>query len=374
MRFKTFIVAMLAQAFSLSYAADQQSCSSYVGQSIKPLSFNQASAPFTKMSPKGEFEATAQYEARLNSTLQALPSPMVISKEIREGDFLKYDADQSALIVLKFVFDNTNFDVRPVFYHSKVEDFSPKAGSHNLALVVAQTDKPAGSYIASNAFGKTLRVTKIQRSVSIIFDQPRRSFMDSLFLGKKSGEIGSIPMSPEAAKAFKANYKVALVVQPKKPYIAKAKFLEFEPTIEVPEEVRTEATVLIADIFCGLVMNGKGDVVAAYETSTANKSTPENMPSQTISNFPSGAYISRITARILPNIVFADEIIGNPTAAVEVRTAPEGTIISRKLVKSSGDKSWDDAVLKAIDKTEILPRDVDGRIPNSLVLSFRPKD
>jgi colicin import membrane protein len=44
------------------------------------------------------------------------------------------------------------------------------------------------------------------------------------------------------------------------------------------------------------------------------------------------------------------------------------------LTQSSGVKSWDDAVLNAIDKTEVLPRDTDGRVPTSLVISFRPKD
>jgi colicin import membrane protein len=31
-------------------------------------------------------------------------------------------------------------------------------------------------------------------------------------------------------------------------------------------------------------------------------------------------------------------------------------------------------VLKAIDKTERLPRDTDGRVQPSLVIGFRPKD
>ncbi|WP_114972407.1 cell envelope integrity protein TolA [Rhodoferax ferrireducens] len=89
---------------------------------------------------------------------------------------------------------------------------------------------------------------------------------------------------------------------------------------------------------------------------------------------PSASYAGRIRASIKPNIVFVDEVVGNPMAEVEVKTAPDGTIISRKLLKPSADKSWDDAVLRAIDKTEKLPRDVDGRVPNSLVISFRPKD
>lgn len=90
---------------------------------------------------------------------------------------------------------------------------------------------------------------------------------------------------------------------------------------------------------------------------------------------PSTGYAGRIRARIRPNIVFSDDVAGNPTAEVEVRAAPDGTIVSRRLIKSSGLKAWDEAALKAIDKTEVLPRDVDGRVPQQpLVISFRPKD
>ena len=89
---------------------------------------------------------------------------------------------------------------------------------------------------------------------------------------------------------------------------------------------------------------------------------------------PSSSYAGRIRARIKPNIVFPDELASNPSAEVEVRTSPDGTIVGRKLIKSSGHKNWDEAVLKAIDKTESLPRDVDGLVPSPLIISFRPKD
>lgn len=88
---------------------------------------------------------------------------------------------------------------------------------------------------------------------------------------------------------------------------------------------------------------------------------------------PSASYQGRIQARIYPNIVFTEDISSNPVALVEVRAAPDGTITSRKLLKSSGVASWDEAVLKAIDKTEVLPRDVDGRVPSPLEIGFRPK-
>jgi colicin import membrane protein len=89
---------------------------------------------------------------------------------------------------------------------------------------------------------------------------------------------------------------------------------------------------------------------------------------------PSDSYGGRIRGRIKPNITFTEDIASNAPAEVEVRCAPDGTIVGKKLIKSSGNPAWDNAVLKAIDKTEILPRDIDGRIHSPLVISFRPKD
>jgi colicin import membrane protein len=88
---------------------------------------------------------------------------------------------------------------------------------------------------------------------------------------------------------------------------------------------------------------------------------------------PSDSYAGRVRARVRPNVVFTDDIAGNPTAEVEVRMAPDGTITSRRLLKSSGARAWDEAVLRALDKTEVLPRDVDGRVHSPLIIEFRPK-
>lgn len=92
------------------------------------------------------------------------------------------------------------------------------------------------------------------------------------------------------------------------------------------------------------------------------------------SSGPSDSYGGRVRARVKPNIVFNDEISGNPSAEVRVRLAPDGTIVGQQLLKSSGVKSWDDAVLRALDRTQVLPRDIDGRVPPTLDLVFRPKD
>jgi colicin import membrane protein len=92
------------------------------------------------------------------------------------------------------------------------------------------------------------------------------------------------------------------------------------------------------------------------------------------SSGPSASYAGRLVGRIKPNITYTGDVGGNPRAEVEVKVAPDGTILSRRIVQTSGNKAWDDAVLRAIDKTSVLPRDIDGRVPPVIVLGFRLLD
>jgi len=88
---------------------------------------------------------------------------------------------------------------------------------------------------------------------------------------------------------------------------------------------------------------------------------------------PSASYAGKIIGAIRPNIVSINEFEGNPEAIVGLRAAPDGTILSRRLIKPSGDKDWDEEVLRAIDRTARLPRDENGRVPPDIELKMRPK-
>lgn len=96
--------------------------------------------------------------------------------------------------------------------------------------------------------------------------------------------------------------------------------------------------------------------------------------SAAVSSGPSASYGGRVAARIRPNVVLADPVSGNPRAEVEVRADADGKIVSRRIVKSSGDAVWDQAVLRAIDRTGTLPKDTDGRVPSPLIIGLRPQD
>ncbi|MBA4110427.1 MAG: protein TolA [Leptothrix sp. (in: Bacteria)] len=91
---------------------------------------------------------------------------------------------------------------------------------------------------------------------------------------------------------------------------------------------------------------------------------------------PSANYVGKLRARIIPNITFLmDEGSGNPTAFVEIRCAPDGTILSRRLLDPSGSPAWDKAVLDGIDKTRSLPFDERGRLPDTVFqIGISPRD
>jgi colicin import membrane protein len=92
------------------------------------------------------------------------------------------------------------------------------------------------------------------------------------------------------------------------------------------------------------------------------------------SSGPSAGYAAKVAARIRPNIRFDDAIPGNPPVEVRVRTAPDGSIVSRTVHKTSEHPAWDQAALRAIDRTGTLPRDNDGRVPQELIIELRPKE
>ena len=89
---------------------------------------------------------------------------------------------------------------------------------------------------------------------------------------------------------------------------------------------------------------------------------------------PSADYLGRIKGRIRPNVSFPDTLPGNPAVEIEIRLAPDGRIMSSRIVKRSGSPEWDDAVLRAIERTEVLPRNESGQVPPSMTIVYRPRD
>jgi len=88
------------------------------------------------------------------------------------------------------------------------------------------------------------------------------------------------------------------------------------------------------------------------------------------SSGPSSGWAGRIQNAVYPNIIFR----GSSSALrveVEIRMAPDGTIVGKPIIrKSSGDPAWDEAVLRGLDKTGVLPRDTDGKVYSPALIGF----
>lgn len=105
----------------------------------------------------------------------------------------------------------------------------------------------------------------------------------------------------------------------------------------------------------------------------AGATGPEQQPVRPANKGPSSTYAQRIRRAIYPNITFTGSVdeISNP-AEVEIRSNPDGEIIGYRLTRSSGNKDWDLAAVRAVKKTDFLPKDIDGNVPPVILMNFRP--
>ena len=85
------------------------------------------------------------------------------------------------------------------------------------------------------------------------------------------------------------------------------------------------------------------------------------------------AYIENIRKKIRGNTVLPPGIQGNPEAVFKVTQLPSGEIIDIKLSKSSGNKALDEAIERAIKKSDPLPLpDQPNLFERVLELKYKP--
>jgi colicin import membrane protein len=86
-------------------------------------------------------------------------------------------------------------------------------------------------------------------------------------------------------------------------------------------------------------------------------------------------YIAAIQAKVKGGWILPQDIQGNPEAVFLVVQIPSGDVISVKLVKSSGNRAYDEAVERAILKSSPLPQPPSRELfSRELKLTFRPQD
>lgn len=91
---------------------------------------------------------------------------------------------------------------------------------------------------------------------------------------------------------------------------------------------------------------------------------------------PSGTYAARIASLVRENVIYPEinQISGDPRVAVLVNLGPDGTVLTAKIERSSGVPSWDQAVLRAIERINRFPPDTNGKIWTPMLVKAGPRD
>jgi colicin import membrane protein len=85
----------------------------------------------------------------------------------------------------------------------------------------------------------------------------------------------------------------------------------------------------------------------------------------------SPGYADKVRRVVRPNISWGGETEGLETV-IAVRCSPTGTLLSATIAHSSGNSAWDDAALRAVQRSDPMPQDIDGKTPASFRITLRP--
>ena len=91
-----------------------------------------------------------------------------------------------------------------------------------------------------------------------------------------------------------------------------------------------------------------------------------------------GQYRDQISAKVRGNTRLPDNLQGNPEVRCRVRLLPTGEVQSVRVIQSSGNPAYDEAVVRAIEKSSPLPlpaeRDARAAFVPELNFVHRPKE
>lgn len=85
----------------------------------------------------------------------------------------------------------------------------------------------------------------------------------------------------------------------------------------------------------------------------------------------SAGYADKVQRRVRPNVIWSGPTEGLD-ALIAVRCAPDGALLDARIARSSGNAQWDDAALRAVQRSDPMPLDTHGKAPASFNIRMRP--
>lgn len=220
---------------------------------------------------KGEFETTAQFEARRNAI--QLPSSALVQIHV-DPEWFEYDADHERFILKAERFE---FFSLPFRYDPKADKtvYGLLSRGKPVLLPAYSETITEGVRLAQNAYGVQFTIAQERLNYALIFDRPPRddysADFDTLF--SENDDMGAtdykirlkIPAPLASAAALKGEMAAVAYITPKAPFAQS--FQDFRgATTTSRRELTTVTHVLHADIQCFGVRDGGGNILAHWAT------------------------------------------------------------------------------------------------------------
>lgn len=266
-------LAIFVATLVLAPPAVAQECSSYVGSTLHTQSFAQVRATLSEIpNVKGEFETTADFEARQRAFLSGFPEGPIVIETPLDLEYVEYNADSGVFSVKSFAIQNQRTDFNSLFGTSG--EFSGSVPYSMLGQIMAVLDKResrTGSYPASNAFGANVRVEEISRIIDVIYEgiPPRGrggAHIGDTFPQTEGNIIFRISVPPTEARAARDGFRAAWIIEPKPPFYLEGPGRGFRATFDVPRDVDETLRVIVADMRCGVLLDASNTVLASAPT------------------------------------------------------------------------------------------------------------
>jgi colicin import membrane protein len=100
---------------------------------------------------------------------------------------------------------------------------------------------------------------------------------------------------------------------------------------------------------------------------------PKQQSQPAVASSLDASYVDKVRTKIKMNVVVPEGIKGNPKAIFKVKQLPTGELLLVQLVQSSGYTAYDEAVERAIRKSEPLPKP-ERPEQRELNLEFKPQE
>jgi len=111
--------------------------------------------------------------------------------------------------------------------------------------------------------------------------------------------------------------------------------------------------------------------MAGGEGSTGNGLAKSGTGSGAGGTAASPGYAEKVQRRVRPNIIWTGDTAGLETV-IAVRCAPTGTLLDARITRPSSNSQWDEAALRAVQRSDPMPLDTDGKAPASFTITMRP--